>query len=132
MVRILHQEPEGKSLKGMKEEYRDARVKMNKNFFAEKFVSGIHKEELPKFATAKKPFWSPGSPKAKNGETSFRKLWQERKFWAKTDGMFCNEIECNDTMPEPDEFKKTFVKQVKKDGVSDKPNLLNTQPLTIE
>lgn len=80
-------------------------MKLNEKFFDNNFVKGIHKPELPSFKNNAEVLLGIDT----DCEQSFRKLWQDRKFWAKNDQMFLNEVESNDKQANPDPFKTTHV-----------------------
>lgn len=96
---------EGKSLKQMKQARKEDKKRLNTLFFDDRFVKGIHKPELPSFqGHADKLLGKPS-----DAEQSFRKLWQDRQFWAKNDALFLNEVESNDKQGPSDAFKVEHV-----------------------
>lgn len=48
-LHLVFNNQEGKSLKMMKEQWREDKMKLNEKFFDNNFVKGIHKPELPSF-----------------------------------------------------------------------------------
>ena len=117
-------EKKGKTLDDIKEKRRIEMHEKNKINFPREKTEGIHPAELPKFEGSKKNFWSP-QIRAKQGlnETSYRKLWQTRKFYSKNEDLYLNETASDTKLPLPDPFKVNYVPIKRKTEITSKETL---------
>jgi hypothetical protein len=65
------------------------------------------------------------TPKGK----SFRKLWQDRKYWAKNDDIYLSEIESNNKEASKDVFKQEYIPKLRKMMVSEDPQKSTAIPI---
>lgn len=85
---------------------------------------GIHGKELPKYHQSMAEWW-----KNKRGfndnpkETSLLRLRQNMKYWAKQDKILLSDYEYE--LPPADDFKKTHVKQSRKNKIAENPVKIN-------
>jgi hypothetical protein len=85
---------------------------------------GIHGKELPKYHQSMAEWWTNKDGfNSKPNQNSLLRLKQSKKYWAKPDKILLADSVPNE--PEPDDFKRVFMKQPRKNEIASAPNKFN-------
>lgn len=107
----------------IKEKRREELLEHNMKVFGNVAI-GIHGRELPKYHQSMAEWWTnKGGFNSKPNQNSLLRLKQSKKYWAKPDKILLADSVVNE--PEPDDFKRVFMKQARKVDIASDPNKFN-------